>query len=414
MELVLQDIKIKKIKKLDELPAEKIVIEVMRHFGFRRNYQVAEYFEVTPQTLSGWIKSGEIPLKHRIKFSSDLNSDEINKNNQSNSAFINKKQFNYEIEKKTLPINKILNDLKSNIKTIVICTLLSISLSAFYVFYVADPVYTSKSKVLPVSEDGSTTSSFSGLASQLGVNMPINIGGKVPWDEIYPEILKSRDLLETILPNKYETMKYGNMTLYDIMKNEKNLESFPPQEQKNRIITKLSDMIIIKKDRSSPIVNIDVNAFEPEFAANFSKDLISKSSLVQRQLKTSRIKQKRLFIEERLDQVLYDMKLMEEELRQFRENNRNLSSSPSLQMKVQEMGRERDLQSSLYVTLKTQYEKAKIDEVGRDDMVQQIDGPSIPTHLTKPKRLLSLIFSLFFGLCLSFFLIYFKEKIILE
>ena len=46
----------------------------MRHFGFRRNYQVAQYFDVTPQTLSGWIKSGEIPLKHLIKFTNEINS----------------------------------------------------------------------------------------------------------------------------------------------------------------------------------------------------------------------------------------------------------------------------------------------------------------------------------------------------
>ena len=54
------------------LTAEEIVLEVMRHFGFRRNYQVAQYFEVTPQTLSGWIKSGEIPPKHLLKFNSEV------------------------------------------------------------------------------------------------------------------------------------------------------------------------------------------------------------------------------------------------------------------------------------------------------------------------------------------------------
>ena len=44
----------------------------MRHFGYRKNYQVAEYFDVTPQTLSGWIKSGIIPPKHLIKFNQDI------------------------------------------------------------------------------------------------------------------------------------------------------------------------------------------------------------------------------------------------------------------------------------------------------------------------------------------------------
>ena len=48
--------------------AEEVVLDIMKHFGFRRNYQVAKYFNVTPQTLSGWIKSGEIPSKHIMNY----------------------------------------------------------------------------------------------------------------------------------------------------------------------------------------------------------------------------------------------------------------------------------------------------------------------------------------------------------
>jgi len=89
-----------------------------------------------------------------------------------------------------------------------------------------------------------------------------------------------------------------------------------------------------------------------------------------------------------------------------------MSSSPSLLMQVQEMGRELDLQNSLYVTLKTQHEKAKIDEVERDDMVQLIDGPNIPAKLTRPRRGLSVTLALFFGIFLSIFTIYFKEHLL--
>jgi len=42
-------------------PVEKIIINVMQHFGYRYQYQVAKYFEVTAQTLSGWIKANAIP-----------------------------------------------------------------------------------------------------------------------------------------------------------------------------------------------------------------------------------------------------------------------------------------------------------------------------------------------------------------
>ena len=142
-----------------------------------------------------------------------------------------------------------------------------------------------------------------------------------------------------MLNKKYNTKKYGLNTLKNILISENSLEKFSQQRnQKNRVLGKLREMIKISKNRNSPIVNIDVLAFEPIFASELSTDLILKSSLVQRELKTKRIKQKRLFIEERLIQVSKEMKLMERELRQFRENNRNLSSSPSLQMMVQEMG----------------------------------------------------------------------------
>ena len=71
---------------IDKSPsAEQVVIEVMRHFGFRRNYQVAEYFEVTPQTLSGWIKSGEIPPKHLIKYTSEVLQSQEKADQQTNT-----------------------------------------------------------------------------------------------------------------------------------------------------------------------------------------------------------------------------------------------------------------------------------------------------------------------------------------
>ena len=180
-----------------------------------------------------------------------------------------------------------------------------------YVFFFVNNLYI-KSKVLPISEDGSTSSSFSGFASQLGINIPLNIGGKVPWDEIYPEIVKSGDLLQSLLDEEYQTKKYGKLNLEEILISEHKLQKYNSIDKTNRVVDKLRQMISVSKDRVSPIVEIKVTAFEPLFAANISKDLISKSSTIQRQLKTNRVKQKRLFIEEkRLNQVSSDMQKME-------------------------------------------------------------------------------------------------------
>tara|TARA_Y100000590_G_scaffold449138_1_gene586791 strand:+ start:995 stop:2218 length:1224 start_codon:yes stop_codon:yes gene_type:complete len=393
--------------------AEEIVIEVMRHFGFRRNYQVAEYFDVTPQTLSGWIKSGEIPPKHLIKYKTEVLESKdkdksskypINTNSQNvlfNDQDSQPNKFSWYKTKKIL---------KKNLLVLYGLPIITTMLTCIYVFLIATPKYTSVSKVLPISEDGSSSNGFSGMAAQLGISIPINIGGTVPWDEIYPEIVKSSYLLESILAEKYVTIKYGNQSLKEILINEHSLSKFSSQNQDNRTLDEVKKMINIIKDRISPVVTLEVSAFEPLFSAELSNRLIEKSGKIQRQLKTNRVRKKRLFIEERLLEVSLEMKKMEKELREFREFNRNISSSPSLQMRVQEMGREIDLQNSLYVTLKTQHEKAKIDEIERDDMVQIIDGPNIPAKMTSPRISLSIILSLFFGFFLSTFIIYFRQN----
>ena len=392
--------------------AEKIVIEVMRHFGFRRNYQVAEYFDVTPQTLSGWIKNGEIPPKHLLKYSNDILSKKNKENIEVKPEPININQQNL----KEPPLSKIIfwqkfkNRIKYNLKIIIGFPVLLTSIVSIYVFFFAEPIYISISKVLPISEDRSSQNGFSGVAAQLGINMPLSIGGTVPWDEVYPEIVKSSNLLSALMEESYKTKKYGELTLMDIIVEENGLNRFSDQDRHNRSLNELRKMIYITKDRLSPVVTLEVAAFEPLFVAELSNQLIEKSGKIQRQLKTNRIKQKRVFIEERLIEVSSELKSLEEELREFREYNRNLSKSPALEMRVQEMGREIDLQNSLYVTLKTQHEKAKIDEVERDDMVQVIDGPNIPTKLTRPRRILSIILSIFCGIFIASFTIYFREN----
>jgi len=397
--------------------AEKVVLDIMRHFGFRRNYQVAEYFSVTPQTLSGWIKTGEIPPKHMMKYTAEVLNTQTEK-----SLFVNEKLIlstnpitqsepRYNPQKFSWIQTKLI--LSRYRKTLLGIPLSTIFLVAVYVFWIADPVYTSVSKVLPVSEDGSTSSNgFSGVAAQLGINIPLSMGGTVPWDEIYPEIVQSSDLFATLLEGMYITEKYGQKLLKEILYNEHGLTKYPEEERFNRAVTELRKMIKVSKDRLSPIVTLEVEAFEPQFAAELSRNLIEESGQVQRQLKTSRVRKKRLFIEERIIEVSVEMKAKEQSLREFREKNRNMSTSPSLLMQTQEMGREVDLQNSLYVTLKTQYEKAKIDEVERDDMVQLIDGPNIPANLTRPRRGLSIILALFFGIFLSIFTIFFIENLL--
>ena len=310
---------------------EQILFDIMRHFGYRRNYQIAKYFKVTPQTLSGWIKNGEIPPKHMMKYSLEIQRVELDTNQdskykESDSAQLTNNENLFISKKFSLKRTKTI--FIKYINTLIGLPIIITVLMSLYVFWIADPVYTSISKVLPISKDGAANANgFSGVAAQLGINIPLSIGGTVPWDEVYPEIVKSSNLLTSILSEQYFTKKYGKIMLKDILDKEHRLSSYPDQEHENRAIDELRKMITISKDRLSPIVTIHLEAFEPIFASKLLESLIERSGEIQRKLKTNRVREKRLFIEERLKDISSELKNLEKGLREFREYNRNISSA---------------------------------------------------------------------------------------
>ena len=153
------------------------------------------------------------PPKHLIKFQSEIQS----KKNDSATENYNKNTLIDSNNKTNNPFKELKLILNRNKGIFLTIPTLFVLIVSVYIFYLAEEIYTSKSRVLPVSEDGGTAGGFSGFASQLGINMPINIGGKVPWDEIYPEILKSTDLLNSIIDEIFLTKKYGKETLFNIM-----------------------------------------------------------------------------------------------------------------------------------------------------------------------------------------------------
>ena len=55
--------------------------EIMKKYGYRHHYEVAKFFGVTAQTLSGWLKNNAIPHKHLLmlqdEFTPTLHTEEL-------------------------------------------------------------------------------------------------------------------------------------------------------------------------------------------------------------------------------------------------------------------------------------------------------------------------------------------------
>jgi uncharacterized protein involved in exopolysaccharide biosynthesis len=400
---------------------EEIILKVMQRFQYRHQYQVAKFFNVTAQTLSGWIKSNSIPPKHLIKYKQEIetgtNEEPANKNREvfvlesplrSDTAIDRSAAQANNFQYKKISVSSIIRLLKKSKRTLVISPFVLVSLVSVYVFFLAPRVYTSSAKILPISENNSNLSNLSGLASQFGMNLPT--GGEIQWDELYPEIVRSEKLMEILVQKSFQTEKYQDeQTLLQLLDIENN---YRDESSKLKLaVEDLKEMIIVQKDRLSPVVSLHVEAFEPRLARDLATEVIAESGKILLDLKTKKVQEKRIFIEARIVEVFNALQEAEKAEEQFRLENKNIIQSPTLTMKIKRLSREVELQNSLYVSLKSQYENAKIEEVQKAAMIQVIDGPLKPFRLTSPRIAISLILALFFGLSLAVFIIYTKEFI---
>ena len=296
--------------------------------------------------------------------------------------------------------------IKKRIKLIIVITLLSISFAIVYLFFIAQPVYLTTAKLLPTGEDNSL-SNIQGLASQFGLALPFQSGSNLSFSDIYPEIVKSRQLTGIVLEKKFNTIKFGqNQLLKNILSRQYRLDKYDVDERFKRSSEILQDNIKVSKARLTSIVTLEVRGLEPEFAVDLANTIISESDKLQREFKTHQISDKRSFIEERIKDVKKDLESAQEDLKEFRERNRQVQYSPALLLEEERLTTEMDVKKEIFSTLKQQFELVKIEEVEEGATVQILDKPVAPYEKSSPKIFLSIFLSIFIGFGLSVVIAY--------
>ena len=296
--------------------------------------------------------------------------------------------------------------IKKRIKLIIVITLLSISFAIVYLFFIAQPVYLTTAKLIPTGEDNSL-SNIQGLASQFGLALPFQSGSNLSFSDIYPEIVKSRQLTGIVLEKKFNTRKFGqNQLLKNILSRQYRLDKYDVDERFKRSSEILQDNIKVSKARLTSIVTLEVRGLEPEFAVDLANTIISESDKLQREFKTHQISDKRSFIEERIKDVKKDLESAQEDLKEFREKNRQVQYSPALLLEEERLTTEMDVKKEIFSTLKQQFELVKIEEVEEGATVQILDKPVAPYEKSSPKIFLSIFLSIFIGFGLSVVIAY--------
>jgi uncharacterized protein involved in exopolysaccharide biosynthesis len=313
----------------------------------------------------------------------------------------------YYYEEDTISLSDILLVLAKQLKLLIITPLVFGVITAFYVLFMVGPTYVSSAKIMS-SGGGSSTSQLQGLAAQFGVAVPSSGGENAQW--VYTDLIKSRTLARALLDRKFDTNEYGpEKSLLQILTYGDEEPEVGPDTLIKVGIESYLGMIDVSQDKISSIYTITVNAFEPQFAADLCAALIEELDKHQRGYKTEKVKETRQFIEGRIVEVQKELEGAEEDLKVFRDRNRQIGQSPALLLEQQRLTRETAVLTGVFTTLKQQLEMTKIEEVKESALVQVLDPPEAPLYRDKPKRKLAVLLSLILGFGLAVVIAFIKE-----
>jgi len=310
----------------------------------------------------------------------------------------------YYYEEDTISLSDILLVLAKQLKLLIITPLVFGVITAYYVLFMVSPTYVSSAKIMS-SGGGSSTSQLQGLAAQFGVSVP---GGSEGAQWVYPEIVKSRTLAKSVLSRKFDTEKYGpQKSLLQIL----TYGDEEPEVSLDTLVIFGTDALIgmIEIESQGSFYNLSVSTFEPQFAADLCAVLIEELDRHQREYKTEKVKETRLFIEGRIIDVQKELEEAEEALKDFVNRNRQIQGSPALLLEQQRLTREATVLTGVFTTLKQQLEMTKIEEVKESALVQVLDPPEAPLYRDKPKRKLSVLLSLILGFGMAIVVAFVKE-----
>jgi len=298
-----------------------------------------------------------------------------------------------------------------HLNLILVMTVITTVLTAIYVNKIYVPKYMSTTKMF-IPNEGENESDFSKIAVQFGIRNRVASGFDISSSSLYPEIINSKTFAEIMLNKEFYNKKF-----------DKKLPLIAIFTYGNRPIPSNVDTLkIAAADNIAAMINIkllkgffiiEVTTEEPQFSRDFADTLISELDKLQRKFKIQTLNEKIDYLEQKILIAKLELEDIEEQLKSFREKNRNVNNSPALLLTQERLQRNVEIQKGIFLTLKQQLELAKIEEVQKSSFVQILDYPSLPLKAINPKKLSTNIIGgfvgFFFAIFLSFMIEYFKN-----
>jgi uncharacterized protein involved in exopolysaccharide biosynthesis len=225
---------------------------------------------------------------------------------------------------------------------------------------------------------------ISSIAGQLGFQLGTDA---TQSPRFYADVLKSRALLERVAQTQFRDPRSNNpadsTTLLVLLKVAQGDRS----DSLYRTARKLYDLVHVQVDNQTGILRLSVDLRYPRLAADVANTFVHYLNEFNARVRRTQAGERRKFSEARMGEALEALNQSQDRLRDFHDRNRRWSESPSLQSEEGTLRRQLSIQQEVYLTLRREFESARIDEVNETPVVTVIDSAAVPRQKAKPQRL---------------------------
>lgn len=266
--------------------------------------------------------------------------------------------------------------------------------------------YTSTSMVY-LSDKSSNKLSLGSL-SAFGIQSPFsNSGTAIDRMSAITELIGTTSFLSDILSEKINIDSLNIISLSDFLMEGKPIKG-DKYEIEAAFISKLSSYIKVSENFESSLVTIKVSSKNRFASQSINSVIINSANKKLIALENIQGKEKLKFIDSRINSVNNDLEKAEKNLLDFRYKNKNISSSPSLQMDLDRFLREVTFQTGLMTTLLEQRELTKIQAIDDASPFKVFEKPTLPYYPSSTRKLVQLLSYTFLSIFIPVFGIVFK------
>ena len=296
-------------------------------------------------------------------------------------------------------------------KFITIITGIALVIATLYILF-ATKMYSGTITLYPAQSG--TKNPMAQMAVQMGIT------GGTMGDANYniPDVVKSRALSEQIVSHKWNVDKFNNKidlveyfdTIWKVEKSEYVITKEDEENWNKRKLYSYSQMIANQRIKvisniKTGLISVIVVMEDPKLASDIANFISVFVTNWVNDTQNESIRKNLEFINERAVVLDAELQDAENDLKKFRETNRNILNSPDLQLEVQRLQRQVVIKQEVYLTMIKQREINQIEQNKTSDVIRILDKAIVGNIPIQPNKKIIIFISIFLSISLCFLLV---------